>query len=163
MNRMQERYQKEAVPALLKAFQYKNVMQVPRITKVVLNIGLGSEQDNAKALEAAMGDMTTITGQKPVMTKARTSIANFKLREGRIIGTKVTLRGDKMWAFLDRLYEYCSAARARLPWRFSGRIRRAWQLHAWSARPVDFPGDRIRQDRQIKRHGGHNCDHRQIR
>ena len=103
MNRMQERYQKEVVPALLKAFQYKNVMQVPHINKVVLNIGLGSEQDNAKALEAAMGDMTTITGQKPVMTKARTSIANFKLREGRIIGTKVTLRGDKMWAFLDRL------------------------------------------------------------
>ena len=112
MNRMQERYQKEAVPALLKAFQYKNVMQVPRIDKVVLNIGLGSEQDNAKALEAAMGDMTTITGQKPVMTKARTSIANFKLREGRIIGTKVTLRGDKMWAFLDRLIECCPAARA---------------------------------------------------
>jgi large subunit ribosomal protein L5 len=103
MNRMQERYQKEAVQALLKTFQYKNVMQVPRISKVVLNIGLGSEQDNAKALEAAMGDMTIITGQKPVMTKARTSIANFKLREGRIIGTKVTLRGDKMWAFLDRL------------------------------------------------------------
>ena len=103
MNRMQERYQKEAVPALMKAFQYKNVMQVPRINKVVLNIGLGSEQENAKSLEAAMGDMTTITGQKPVMTKARTSIANFKLREGRIIGTKVTLRGDKMWAFLDRL------------------------------------------------------------
>jgi large subunit ribosomal protein L5 len=103
MNRMQERYQKEAVPALRKTFEYKNVMQVPRVTKVVLNIGLGSEQDNAKALEAAMGDMTTISGQKPVMTKARTSIANFKLREGRIIGTKVTLRGDKMWAFLDRL------------------------------------------------------------
>jgi large subunit ribosomal protein L5 len=103
MNRMQERYQKEVVPALRKAFQYKNVMQVPHITKIVLNIGLGSEQDNAKALEAAMGDMTTISGQKPVMTKARTSIANFKLREGRIIGTKVTLRGDKMWAFLDRL------------------------------------------------------------
>jgi large subunit ribosomal protein L5 len=100
---MQERYQKEAVPALLKAFQYKNVMQVPRINKVVLNIGLGSEQENAKSLEAAMGDMTTITGQKPIMTKARTSIANFKVREGRIIGTKVTLRGDKMWAFLDRL------------------------------------------------------------
>jgi large subunit ribosomal protein L5 len=100
---MQERYQKEVIPALRKAFDYKNVMQVPRIDKVVLNIGLGSEQDNAKALEAAMGDMTTIAGQKPVMTKARKSIANFKLREGRIIGTKVTLRGDKMWAFLDRL------------------------------------------------------------
>ena len=88
MNRMQERYQKEAVPALLKAFQYKNVMQVPHISKVVLNIGLGSEQENAKALEAAMGDMTTISGQKPVMTKARTSIANFKLREGRIIAPR---------------------------------------------------------------------------
>ena len=103
MNRMQERYQKEVVPALLKAFQFENIMQVPRIEKIVLNIGLGSEQENAKSLEAAMGDMTTIAGQKPVMTKARKSIANFKLREGRIIGTKVTLRGDKMWAFLDRL------------------------------------------------------------
>jgi large subunit ribosomal protein L5 len=100
---MQERYQKEVAPALRKAFEYKNVMQIPHIEKVVLNIGLGSEQENAKALEAAMGDMTTIAGQKPIMTKARKSIANFKLREGRIIGTKVTLRGDKMWAFLDRL------------------------------------------------------------
>jgi large subunit ribosomal protein L5 len=103
MNKMQERYQKEVVQTLIKAFGYKNVMQVPRIDKVVLNIGLGSEQDNAKALEAAMGDLTTISGQKPVMTKARKSIANFKLREGRIIGTKVTLRGKKMWYFLDRL------------------------------------------------------------
>jgi len=103
MNRLQEKYQKETVPALIKAFEYKNVMQVPRIEKVVLNIGLGEAMDNPKALEAAMGDMTTIAGQKPVMTKARKSIANFKLREGRIIGTKVTLRGDKMWAFLDRL------------------------------------------------------------
>src|SRR5512136_391941 len=103
MTKMQDKYQKEAVPALQKAFQYRNIMEVPRIEKVVLNIGLGSEQDNAKALEAAMGDLTTITGQKPVMTKARKSIANFKLREGRIIGTKVTLRGEKMWYFLDRL------------------------------------------------------------
>ncbi len=103
MNRLQEKYQKETVPALIKAFEYENVMQVPRIEKVVLNIGLGEAMDNPKALEAAMGDMTTISGQKPVMTKARKSIANFKLREGRIIGTKVTLRGDKMWAFLDRL------------------------------------------------------------
>jgi large subunit ribosomal protein L5 len=103
MNRMHERYQKEVVPALLKAFGYRNIMQVPRITKVVLNIGLGEAMDNPKALEAAMGDLTTIAGQKPVMTKARVSIANFKLREGRIIGTKVTLRGVKMWFFLDRL------------------------------------------------------------
>jgi large subunit ribosomal protein L5 len=100
---MQEKYQSETVPALMKAFEYRNIMQVPRIEKVVLNIGLGEAMDNPKALEAAMGDLTTVTGQKPVMTKAKKSIANFKLREGRIIGTKVTLRGDKMWAFLDRL------------------------------------------------------------
>ncbi len=104
MNRTQEKYQKEVVAALRKAFLYKNVMQVPHIEKIVVNIGLGGEaMDNPKMLEAAMGDMTTITGQKPVMTKARKSIANFKLREGRVIGTKVTLRGAKMWAFLDRL------------------------------------------------------------
>jgi large subunit ribosomal protein L5 len=78
-------------------------MQVPRVEKVVLNIGLGEAMDNAKALEAAVSDLTQITGQKPIMTKARMSIANFKLREGRIIGTKVTLRGERMWSFLDRL------------------------------------------------------------
>ncbi|HUI87555.1 MAG TPA: 50S ribosomal protein L5 [Anaerolineales bacterium] len=103
MNRMQERYQKEVAPALFKAFSFKNVMQVPRVEKVVVNIGLGEAMDNPKALEAAVGDLTTITGQKPVTTKARRAIANFKLREGRLIGTKVTLRGDRMWAFLDRL------------------------------------------------------------
>ena len=103
MNRLQEKYQKEAVPALSKAFQFKNIMEVPRIEKIVMNIGLGEAMDNPKALEAAMGDVATITGQKPVMTKARRSIANFKLREGRTIGTKVTLRGERMWAFLDRL------------------------------------------------------------
>lgn len=103
MNRMQERYKKEVAPALLKAFGYKNVMQIPRIEKIVINIGLGEAMDNPKALEAAMGDLATITGQKPVMTKARKSIANFKLREGRIIGTKVTLRGERMWSFFDRL------------------------------------------------------------
>ena len=103
MNRMQEKYNNEVVPALRKAFDLKNVMQVPRIEKVVVNIGMGEAMDNPKALEAAVSDLTIITGQKPVMTKARKSIANFKLREGRLIGTKVTLRGDRMWAFLDRL------------------------------------------------------------
>ncbi|HEX2989175.1 MAG TPA: 50S ribosomal protein L5 [Anaerolineales bacterium] len=103
MNRMQEKYNNEVVPALRKAFDLKNVMQVPRITKVVVNIGMGEAMDNPKAMEAAVSDLTTITGQKPVMTKARKSIANFKLREGRLIGTKVTLRGDRMWSFLDRL------------------------------------------------------------
>jgi large subunit ribosomal protein L5 len=103
MNRMQEKYNNEVVPALRKAFDLNNIMQVPRITKVVVNIGMGEAMDNPKAMEAAVSDLTTITGQKPVMTKARKSIANFKLREGRLIGTKVTLRGDRMWSFLDRL------------------------------------------------------------
>ncbi len=103
MNRMQERYQQEVVPALQNAFNYRNVMEIPRIKKVVVNIGLGEAMGNSKALEAAVSDMTTITGQKPIQTKARKSIANFKLREGVIIGVKVTLRGERMWAFIDRL------------------------------------------------------------
>jgi len=103
MNKMQEKYNQEVVPALRKAFDLKNIMQVPRVEKVVVNIGMGEAMDNPKALESAVADLTTVTGQKPIMTKARKSIANFKLREGRLIGTKVTLRGDRMWAFLDRL------------------------------------------------------------
>jgi large subunit ribosomal protein L5 len=103
MNRMQEKYNNEVVPALRKAFDLNNVMQVPRIQKVVVNIGMGEAMDNPKAMEAAVSDLTIVTGQKPVMTKARKSIANFKLREGRLIGVKVTLRGERMWAFLDRL------------------------------------------------------------
>jgi large subunit ribosomal protein L5 len=103
MNRMQEQYQKDVAPALFKSFSFKNVMQVPRIEKVVINIGLGEAMDDPKALEAAVSDLTQIAGQRPVMTKSRKSIAAFKLREGRVIGTKVTLRGERMWAFLDRL------------------------------------------------------------
>jgi large subunit ribosomal protein L5 len=100
---MHERYNKEVAPALFKSFGFKNVMQVPRIEKVVVNIGVGEALDNPKALEAATSDLIAITGQKPVQTKARKSIANFKLREGRLIGAKVTLRGERMWSFLDRL------------------------------------------------------------
>jgi large subunit ribosomal protein L5 len=100
---MQELYKKEVAPALFKSLGLKNVMQVPSIEKVVLNIGLGEAMDNPKALDAAVADLIQITGQKPVQTKARKSIANFKLREGRVIGAKVTLRGSRMWTFLDRL------------------------------------------------------------
>jgi len=103
MNRMRERYQQQVAPALMEAFGLQNSMQIPRIQKVVVNIGVGEALDNPKALEAAVEDLTTITGQRPIQTKARKSIANFKLREGRIIGTKVTLRGDRMWSFLDRV------------------------------------------------------------
>jgi large subunit ribosomal protein L5 len=103
MNQMKERYQTEIVPALVKSLNLDNVMEVPKVEKIVLNIGLGEALDNPKSLEAASADLIAITGQKPVITKARVSIANFKLREGRSIGAKVTLRGEKMWAFLDRL------------------------------------------------------------
>jgi large subunit ribosomal protein L5 len=100
---MKERYQKEIAPALMKELSLDNVMQIPRIQKVVVNIGMGEALDNPKALDAAVNDLVQITGQKPVVIKARKSIANFKLREGRLIGVKVTLRGERMWSFLDRL------------------------------------------------------------
>ena len=100
---LKERYKNEVAPGLMKALNLNNPMEVPRIQKVVVNIGLGEALDNAKALDAAVGDLTAITGQKPIVTKARKSIANFKLREGRAIGAKVTLRGERMWSFLDRL------------------------------------------------------------
>ncbi|GJM40037.1 MAG: 50S ribosomal protein L5 [Ardenticatenaceae bacterium] len=100
---LKEQYIDEVVPTLMKEFEYQSVMQVPRITKVVVNVGLGEALDNAKAIEFAVNDITAITGQKPVLTKAKNSIASFKLREGRVIGLKVTLRGERMWAFLTRL------------------------------------------------------------
>jgi len=103
MNRLKEQYNKEIAPALFEELGLDNVMQTPRIEKVVVNIGVGEALDNPKALEAAVNDLTIITGQKPVVTAAKKAISNFKLREGRQIGVKVTLRGEKMWAFLDRL------------------------------------------------------------
>lgn len=103
MNRLRETYESEIVPALIKKFEYGNVMQVPKIAKVVVNMGVGEAKENAKALEAAVNDLQIITGQKAVTTKAKKSVANFKVREGMAIGCKTTLRGDKMYNFLDRL------------------------------------------------------------
>lgn len=100
---LKERFRSETTPQLMKEFGFDNTMQVPKLEKIVVNVGVGEALDNAKALDAAVDDISTITGQRPIVTKARTSIANFKLREGRSIGVKVTLRGDKMWSFLDRL------------------------------------------------------------
>ena len=100
---LRQRYHEEVVPALVKEFDYQNPMQVPRLTKITVNIGLGEALTNSKAVDAAVADMTTITGQKPVVTKARRSIAQFKIREGNTIGVKVTLRGQRMWDFLERL------------------------------------------------------------
>ncbi len=103
MPNMKQYYQETVVPAMMSEFKYDNVMQVPRIVKVNVNIGVGEALDNAKALDGAVDDMTKITGQKPVITKAKRSIATFKLREGRAIGVKVTLRHERMWSMLDRL------------------------------------------------------------
>jgi len=100
---MFEQYKEEIQPALMEDFHYGSVMQVPRITKVVVNVGLGEALDNAKAIEFATNDIMAITGQRPIVTKAKKSIASFKLREGRAIGIKVTLRGERMWSFLTRL------------------------------------------------------------
>ena len=97
-------YQDEVAPALMQKFGYKSTMQIPRLEKIVVNVGCSEARENAKVLDAVVSDLTTITGQKAVITKAKKSVANFKLREGMPIGAKVTLRGDKMWEFLDRLF-----------------------------------------------------------
>ena len=104
MPRLKTKYQEEVAPALMKKFEYKSVMQIPRLEKIVVNVGCGDARDNVKMLEAVVKDITAITGQKAVITKARKSVANFKLREGMPIGAKVTLRGERMYEFLDRLF-----------------------------------------------------------
>ena len=104
MEKLREQYEKEVVPALMKKFNYKSIMQVPKLDKIVINIGLGDIKENPKSLENAMNDLMQITGQKPVVTKARKSIAAFKLREGVNVGCKVTLRADKMYDFAYKLF-----------------------------------------------------------
>ena len=104
MEKLREQYQNEVIPALMKKFNYKSVMQVPKLDKIVINIGLGDTKENPKSLENAINDLSIITGQKPVITKARKSIAAFKLREGANIGCKVTLRSDKMYDFAYKLF-----------------------------------------------------------
>jgi large subunit ribosomal protein L5 len=111
MQRLQELYREQVRSALIKEFEYQNIMEAPRLQKIVVNVGLGEALENAKALDHAMQDVVTITGQQPVVTRARKSIAAFKLREGHAVGIKVTLRGERMWAFLDRL---CNVALPRL-------------------------------------------------
>ena len=101
---LKQKYQSEVAPALMQKFGYKSTMQIPRLEKLVINVGCSEARENAKVLDAVVRDLTTISGQKAVITKAKKSVANFKLREGMPIGAKVTLRGDKMWEFLDRLF-----------------------------------------------------------
>ncbi len=104
MARMKEYYKNDVAPALMKKFGYKSVMQIPKLDKIVINVGCGEARDNAKAIDAIMIDLAAITGQRPVVCKAKKSVANFKLREGMNIGVKVTLRGERMYEFLDRLF-----------------------------------------------------------
>ena len=103
MSRLKEKYQNEIIDAMIKKFGYKNIMEVPKLDKVVINMGVGEAKDNAKLLESAIADMEKIAGQKAVVTRAKNSVANFKIREGMPIGCKVTLRGEKMYEFVDRL------------------------------------------------------------
>ena len=104
MARMKDFYKEEVAPALMKKFGYKSVMQIPKLDKIVINVGAGEAKENAKAIDNISGDLAKITGQKPMVCKAKKSVANFKLREGMPIGVKVTLRGDRMYEFLDRLF-----------------------------------------------------------
>ena len=142
MTRMKKKYVEEVAPALMEKFQYKSVMQIPKIEKIVVSVGCGDCKDNAKALEAVIKDISAITGQHAVSTVARKSVANFKLREGMKVGVKVTLRQDRMWEFLDRLFNVA------LP-----RVRdRPRQLLSRPPRADHLPGDRVRQDREAARY-----------
>lgn len=123
--RLQERYQQDVVPALTKEFNFRNTMEVPRVTKIILNIGLGEALQNARVVDAAVGDLTAIAGQKPVVTRAKKSVANFKLRQGQAIGAMVTLRGQRMYEFLDR---FINVALPRIR-DFRGVSRRSFDGH----------------------------------
>ena len=132
MSRLKEQYQNEIVDAMIKKFGYKNIMEVPKLDKVVINMGVGEAKDNHKVLESAVADLEKIAGQKAVLTKAKKSVANFKLREGMAIGCKVTLRGEKMYEFVDRLINLALPRvrdfRGVNPNAFDGRGNYAQQL-----------------------------------
>jgi len=142
---LQERYQGEVVPALVKQFEYANPHQVPKLAKIVVNVGLGEALSNAKAIDAAAGDLTIITGQKPIVTKAKRSIAQFRVRTGNSIGLKVTLRGRRMWDFLGADEHARPAPDPRLPRDAGPVVRWPWQLHPGTSGADRVSGDRLRQ------------------
>ena len=161
--RLKARYDDELRAALQSELGLGNVMEVPRLSKIVLNCGVGAATQQASLLDGAVTDLSIITGQKPLVTKAKKSIATFKLREGNAIGAKVTLRGARMWEFYDRLV---SLAIPRIR-DFRGHehdvVRRARQLHVRRDRAADLSRDRLRQDRHGPRHGHHHRDDRRNR
>ena len=132
MARLKDMYKAEVAPALMKKFQYKSVMQIPKLDKIVINVGVGDARDNSKALEAVLRDLTAISGQKAVPTYAKKSVANFKVREGMKIGAKVTLRGDRMYEFVDRLFNFSlpasATSRESTPTRSTAEATMLWDL-----------------------------------
>ena len=144
MARLKDKYVSEVVPALQQKFQYKNVNEIPRLEKIVLNVGLGDCKDNAKSMEVAVAELAAISGQKPLVTKAKKSIANFKVREGMNVGAKVTLRNARMYEFADKLINIAAAPRARLPRRERQGLRRPRQLLSGRPRAADLPRNRVR-------------------
>jgi large subunit ribosomal protein L5 len=153
MARLQDRYREEIVPALMEEFSYSNVMQVPELEKIVLNVGLGEAISNAKAIDAAVGDLQLITGQRPVVTRAKKSIAAFKLREGMPIGAMVTLRGPRMYEFYDRLVSITLPRirdfRGVSPNAFDGRGNYTLGLHEQMAFP-EIEYDKIDKSRGLE-------------
>ena len=137
--RLKEKYVNEVAPKLFKELECTNVNQVPRLEKIVVNMGVGRAAGDTKLLDGAIADLRTITGQQPMVTRAKKSIAGFHLREGQAIGCKVTLRGDRMWEFFDRLMSTGSPSCTRLPWLQSQELRRSWQLHHGSYRTAYLP------------------------
>ena len=159
MSRMHEHYRKEVVPALMKRFGRTNPMAVPKVAKVIVNIGMGEASQNVKLLDVAVIELGQIAGQKPVVTRAKKSIANFKIRKGMPIGCCVTLRGDRMYEFLDRL---CHVVLPRVrDFRGSAaeRVRRPRQLHAGPEGPAGISGNRLHARRQDQGHEHHADDH----
>ena len=144
---------------MMQEFSYKNSMQVPRLTKITLNVGLGEATQNVKVVDTAVAEITLITGQKPVVTRAKKAIANFKLREGVPIGCMVTLRRERMFEFLDRLIHVALAARARLQRHLRSLLRRPGQLLPRPARADYFSRDSRRQGRKDPRDDDHDRDH----
>jgi large subunit ribosomal protein L5 len=147
MSRLKDRYDKEVAPALQKEFGYKNVMAIPKVKKVVVNMGLGEATQNAKIVDTGVDELARVTGQKPVVTRAKKSIAQFKVRKGMPIGTMVTLRGPRMWDFLDRLMAV-ALPRVRDFRACRPGIRRSRATHARPEGPAAVPGDRLHEGRQ---------------
>ena len=143
MSRLKDTYKNEIVDAMIKKFGYKNIMEVPKLDKIVINMGVGEAKENAKVLDSAVHDLEIITGQKVVVTRAKNSVANFKIREGMPIGCKVTLRGEKMYEFADRLINLALPRvrdfRGVNPNAFDGRRK----LCSGYQRAADLPGDRV--------------------